>query len=120
MTGEDRTTPRPWEMFYDSYDDGTMFLSATTPMPGAPGGRVIDGSPIAESITTGNAHLIVEAVNNYDRLRAIEEAARAAMDVADSYVDETETSPLWDDIPVELADKLVALRAALEGAPHDQ
>jgi hypothetical protein len=53
-------------------------------------------------------------------LLEVRDAAQAVQDVADYWTDETETQPLWDDIPVELADRLVVLRAALSGAAQEQ
>ena len=47
------------------------------------------------------------------RETAPREAARKVIDVAYLWTDESESKPLFDDIPVELLDPLEALRAAL-------
>ena len=102
MTGEARTTPRPWH---------------TLPAPGFKTGRVIGpaGTTVADvRYRNGDADaaLIVTAVNQYDRLRAIEEAARALVDVP-VIVDASgqPVEPYWS--------AMKALHAALEGAPHE-
>ena len=58
------------------------------------------------------------AVNALPALLRVAEAALDAMDVADLYADDND-NPLWDDIPVELADKLTVVRAALDALEHD-
>ena len=102
MTGEDRTTPRPWTV---------------TEKRGKRDGYVKSGDRTVADCRYRNgeadAALIVEAVNNYDRLRAIEEAARAFIKAQDGDTGDPgqDAENIWNAV----AD----LRAALEGAPHE-
>ena len=109
-----RATPRPWDYFIESYDDGTMFVTAVT----REGIRVIEGEPVASGVSEENAALIVEAVNAYDRLRAIEAAAREVVRTHGGYASGVVGGP--DPKPEDFkwtvsGEALDALRAALEG-----
>jgi hypothetical protein len=98
--GEDVSegTPRPW--IAQSYDDGQSapWYIDTHAYPDGPQPVWAPSYPVSEADVT----LIVTAVNAYDKLRAIEAAARAFMEYDDGPPDlpEEEWEPkarvLWD------------------------
>jgi hypothetical protein len=82
----DTATPRPWEIF--RYENGA-------------GRLYVDRTLIADLYNEGDREFLLEAVNAYDRLRAIETAARALDNVA-----------TWTALG--RPDEVAALRKALE------
>lgn len=71
MSDISKATPRPWEW---TKEEGYWFLS-----PGVLICDGTDGSPEGDEIDRANAALIVEAVNNYDTLRAENARLREAL-----------------------------------------
>lgn len=70
-------TPRPWTQLIDSYDDGTMFLTAD-PTDTQKG--------IGESLSVIDATLITLTVNNIEALLAENERLRGVVEAARKYV----------------------------------
>ena len=125
MTGEDRTTPRPWVVGFED-GSGTPTDESGGWVVNGDGDVIVRGGNDGWGVPLGvegpnDAALIVEAVNDYDRLRAIEEAAIVVVSKAELAV-----APEPDDDPegqfVEYlvpAEALAALRDALRRSTHD-
>ena len=105
---EDRATERPWRLRKVTFPDRTHEWHLDS---GAWRSAVIVYGNEAkdwEAEGRANAALIVEAVNAYDRLRAIEAAARA--------LEAATKRERLAGLPYVFEDELTALRAALDPA----